>query len=664
MLALLVVRVAPALATASVLSASPVAGDFGNGDSYGVVPGRTLTFTFTNPTASTVTVSDLRLIGADASEFRMPNNNCPLAVPAPGQVCSVQVTFQPTTAHAAVAALELTDGTGATLDVPLTGTGITGTLSAFPNPAYFQPQPWFNGSQQQDITIQDSPDAGVQATSMTITGPDAARFYISGGQNCTNQSYPAGGMCNVQIQFNPPNGPGIFHAQLQISSDSQSSPLTVPLTAAALSGPAAVVTPSETDFGNVALGSSAARTVTISNYGDSAMQVQGSFMVGTQSNFPVTADGCSGRQVDPGSSCQMVVAFQPSAVGFRQATLILLTNTPTTVLPVTFSGTGMPTLNGAATITGTTAAGSTLTCNPVGYPAGTSYQYQWLRNGQAIAGANTPGFVPLDANVGERLACRLLSTNSVSQQAATSPATAPIAPMTLSGELGAFTGQQTCRAVQVDHLLRVGHHAAIIRYGQPVTPWAPLTIASATSLQVRVDGQTLGRRKTMSITPRALSALADGIHKLTITAANKTTASQLLLAPCQLAVRFQGGPGQPTTLSASGRYGITTLTFKLPRQMHLNIRAGRNLGSATYVSAGAPPSEFGLVGPRTSWNNVRITLTPHTITVSNLPIQTGVVNIALRAGVITGRPGTLTATAKQRGSRSPRTARTPASWFR
>ena len=81
------------------------------------------------------------------------------------------------------AALEITDDSG-TLDVPLSGTGITGTLSATPNPVAFTPAPWFYGGQQQSITIQDSNDAGVQVNSAVITGPDASRFSIGWGQNC------------------------------------------------------------------------------------------------------------------------------------------------------------------------------------------------------------------------------------------------------------------------------------------------------------------------------------------------------------------------------------------------------------------------------------------------------------------------------------------------
>ena len=238
-------------------------------------------------------------------------------------------TRSDTDSRAKSASLELTDDSG-TLDVPLMGTGITGTLTANPNPLNFTPQPYYNGGQQQGINIQNSNDAGTQASSGTITGPDASRFYIAYGQNCTNQQYGPGNGCGMGVGFNPPNGPGTFHAQLEISSDSLSSPLVIPLNATALNGPHAVVGPLQTDFGNLAIGNSASQTVTVANDGDAPMQIQQAFMVtGTPSVFPITADGCSGQVVNQGSSCQFTVRFEPTAAGFREGSvIIIINNTP------------------------------------------------------------------------------------------------------------------------------------------------------------------------------------------------------------------------------------------------------------------------------------------------------------------------------------------------
>jgi len=636
--------------------------DFGNHDIHSG-GGPTQTFTFTNNTPGIVTVSTLDVVGPNASAFQLNANTCPGAILPTTGSCSVQVTFSATSTGPQTASLEITDDSG-TLDVPLSGTGITGTLTASPNPVNFPPQPWFNGGQQQSINIQNSNDAGTQTTSAIITGPDAARFYIAWGQNCISQQYGPGSICGMGIGFNPPNGPGTFHAQLEVSSDSLTSPLIIPLNATSLSGPHAVISPVQTDFGNVAVGHSAAQIVTVSNDGDYPMQIQQAFMVtGRPSDLPIAADSCSGQVVSQGSSCTFTVAFQPSTTGELDGAVILITSGNGAITPIGFSGNGLPTVNGAGTITGNLAAGSTLTCNAIGYPDGTSYAYQWLRNARLVAGVSTQRLVLHDTDVGAVFACRIIATNAVSSQMVTSPTTSAIAPMTLIGEPGAFTDEGTCRSVQADHLLRLGGHPVSVSYGSPATPWAPLTLASAVTLRARIDGYSVGVGKLVTISPRTLSRFADGNHTLQVTGAATSSQSRLVLGPCLLAVRLNGGPGQVTTLSASSRYGISALTFRLPPSLHLTTRLERKLGWATLKSAGYPSRGFNLIGPRTASNDVHVILTAHTLTVTNLPAQTGVITVALRAGVLFGDPGIVRLSARQRGSRTLLHASTPATWL-
>jgi hypothetical protein len=193
---------ASARAATSVLSPSPASWDFGSDDIHSG-GGPSQTFTFTNNTAGNVNVSSDIVVGSDAADFQLSSNTCPGAFLPPSGSCSVQVTFHATSTGAKSASLELNDDSG-TLDIPLTGTGITGTLTANPNPLNFTPQPYFDGGQQQGINIQNSNDAGTQTTSATITGPDATRFYIANGQNCTNQQYGPGNGCGMGVGFNPP----------------------------------------------------------------------------------------------------------------------------------------------------------------------------------------------------------------------------------------------------------------------------------------------------------------------------------------------------------------------------------------------------------------------------------------------------------------------------
>ena len=180
-----------------MLSPSPVAWDFGNDDVHSG-GGPNQTFTFTNSTAGDVNVAGDTVIGPDAADFQLNSDTCNGAFLPPTGACSVQVTFNATSTGPKTASLELNDDSG-TLDVPLTGTGITGTLTATPSPLNFTPQPYFDGGQQQGINIQNSNDAGTQTTSATITGPDASLFYIANGQNCTNQQYGPGNGCGMGV---------------------------------------------------------------------------------------------------------------------------------------------------------------------------------------------------------------------------------------------------------------------------------------------------------------------------------------------------------------------------------------------------------------------------------------------------------------------------------
>jgi hypothetical protein len=467
------------------------------------------------------------------------------------------------------------------------------------------------------------------------------------------------------IGFNPPNNAGTFHAQLELDSDSLSGPLLVPVNVTVLNGPHALIGPSQTEFGAVAIGKTVSQTVTATNDGDAPMQVQQAFMVtGTPSVLAIAADGCTGQIVDPGSSCKFTVDFTPDGPGYREASVIFVTNGQGSITPIGFSGTGVPAAAGAVVIDGNTAAGGTLGCRPVGYPARTIYAYAWLRNGRPIAGADTDHLALLDADVGSKFACRVVASNAVATQTASSAPTAKVTPMSLTGQSGAFTDESVCRSVGLPHLMALGSHQALASFGSPSTPWAPLTLTSSVPLRASIDGQLVGSGPTVTVSPRRLTNFADGAHTLLVTGARASTTSQLQLTPCDLALRMNGGWGQATALSASSRFGVSALTFTLPREMRLNPAAGRRLGWVTLRSVGYPSTGFDLLGTRTVYNDVTVKITPHTVTLTNLPDQTGVVGVTLLARALSGRPGNASLVARERGLPGLARASTPVTWLR
>lgn len=632
------------------MTPSPASWDFGNQDIHsGGSPGETLTFT--NDTADNVSVYSDTLVGTDPGEFQITADTCSAAFLLPIGFCTVQVSFVPNQTGEVTAALELDDDTG-TLDVPLSGNGITGTLNADPDPLEFQSEPYYDGGEQQGITITDSDDAGTLATAGTITGPDASMFYIANGQNCADQLYQPGNQCGVNVGFNPPSYAGSFNADLEIDSDSLSGPLIIPLSATTLNGPQPVLTPAQISFGDVAVGAGESKTVTLANEGDAPMQIQEAFVVsGTPQAFPITADGCAGQIIYPGSSCQFTMEFEPATPGFGEgATLIIIGNTPGPVTPIGFTGTGVSSPAGTTTILGNPADGSRLTCKPVGYPGATSYSYQWLRNGHALRGATSAIYTPGVDDVGSRLSCRLSATDPVGEQTVTSPLSAPVAAMDLSRLSGSFVDEGACRTIAVTRRLLAGGDPVTLSYPQPSLPWAPLTVSARHRLSVGIDGRAVGTGRRIAISPGTLARYGDGEHTLSIETRAHRVQTSLLLAPCMLAVRVNGGPRtQGALVALASRDAVSGATITLPPGLRLDVGSGW-LGQLSYQQAGYPARDFDVVGAHTSWNNVTVDVSTHTIRIRHLPALTGVVRFNINAGLLTGTGGIVQATATIRGA--------------
>jgi hypothetical protein len=353
---------------ASVLSPSPTSEDFGGVDMHFQ---QTMQQWFYNNSGSSVTVASVTILG-DTSSFSLQvgQDFCTGTTIANGGSCHVNVLFGPLSSPGPKSAtLELTDSTG-TVDVPLTGTGLTGTLSVNQSSLDFGSQVIQGnnngGSPQQSVTVATGPDFGARVTNVQINGPDASSFSVQ-GNGCQGYTLGSNNTCQISIQFQPISA-GSKQAQLEIDNDGTVSPLFVSLSGIGLNGPALSVSPTQAIFGNVLLGSSTSQTFTLTNVGDAPLQFQELFIVsGSPQVFPMS-DGCSG-QLAAGAACQVTVGFVPIAVGVKDASLLVISNQgPVSVIGL--SGTGVAPNSGSSGPTGATGpAGPTGPPGPQG-PAG------------------------------------------------------------------------------------------------------------------------------------------------------------------------------------------------------------------------------------------------------------------------------------------------------
>jgi hypothetical protein len=99
----------------------------------------------------------------------------------------------------------------------------------------------------------------------------------------------------------------------------------------------------------------------------------------------------------------------------------------------------------APAITGTALVGDALTCSngswtgegmlsvQAGWPLNTPFGYQWLREGVAISGATSAGYLVQSADEGHGLACEVTATNAAGHEASkSSSVTVPVAAVAVS----------------------------------------------------------------------------------------------------------------------------------------------------------------------------------------------------------------------------------------
>lgn len=328
--------------------------------------------TISNESPSAVSLESAKIDGDHASDFQVIYDECANQTVWPGGACRVEVRFQPQGLGKAGAALSIESVGGEdTIEVPLLGAGITGTLSASPNPAEFSAIPYTRGereeSQSEDRQIDiEAHEAGVQVESLSITGPDASSFSVQYG-DCENDQLGVNNWCDEDVRFQPVS-PGPKHAQLVVKSDASGGTKVVPLEGEGLFGPSVDLSSSESRLGEVPLGTAASHTFTVTDSGDYPLFIQQSFLVsGTPKMFPLLSNTCASKIVMPGTSCEFTVGFEPATPGEKDASLIFITNATPQINVLGINGVGVaPTLVSLAEALGPAASSRSSSPEPKG----------------------------------------------------------------------------------------------------------------------------------------------------------------------------------------------------------------------------------------------------------------------------------------------------------
>ena len=182
----------------------------------------------------------------------------------------------------------------------------------------------------QAVAVENTGDAALTVSSLTITGTNSDDFSAEFTTGCTATSPAPGGICSFEITF-VPSIVGVEGAFLTVSDDAGTGSQILEIVGHG-GGPLVSFSPVNIDFSNVPVGTMPSAPVLIGNTGNQPLLITNIQITGANAAlFPPTSGGCPGTSgssggLPPGSNCTMFVSFDPTAAGTFQAQIAFTDN--------------------------------------------------------------------------------------------------------------------------------------------------------------------------------------------------------------------------------------------------------------------------------------------------------------------------------------------------
>lgn len=313
-----------AVAANSTLTANP--GSF-NFNGVAVNGSSSQTITLTNTGTASVQINQIATTGLGFSSTGLTIGQSIAA----GSTATFTAKFAPTTVGLATGNVALTTtATNPTISIPLSGTGIQGSLSANPASIAFTSLR-VGSSGSVPVTLSNMGTAPVSITAHSITGTG---FTLAGWS--APASLNPGQTTSFTVTF-APSVAGAANGSVSITNSLPGSPLTIALTGTGLQAQISA-NPANVAFANVVVGNSNSQPIALHNGGNTTL---------TFSNIVTTGTGMSitglstATTIAAGGNASFNAIFTPTSATTTNGSVTLSTNGVPSSLAITLSGTGV-----------------------------------------------------------------------------------------------------------------------------------------------------------------------------------------------------------------------------------------------------------------------------------------------------------------------------------
>ncbi len=248
--------------------------------------------------------------------------------------------------HNGTATLSGTPSAGGSFPIVLTATNVVTTtqqnftlsvagVSISPSPLNFGTA-YLNSSTTLSLTLTNMTKSTVTIGGVGITPGTANAAAYKAVNHCT-AALKTGKSCTIAVTFLA-NALGLQTATLNVSDSTISTPHQIGLSAYVID-PVAQFSPTKLAFGTQAVNSSTTLPVTLTNAGQTPLNIGGISITGTNAGVFSEINNCP-AVLAPTAGCTISVTFTPTVKGARTGTLTVTDNVAGGQSSVALSGTG------------------------------------------------------------------------------------------------------------------------------------------------------------------------------------------------------------------------------------------------------------------------------------------------------------------------------------
>jgi Abnormal spindle-like microcephaly-assoc'd, ASPM-SPD-2-Hydin len=310
--------------TIGKLIATPAALNFNN-----VKEGSTASAvtTLKNVGTANVTLSQINLSGAGFSTAGIAT---PVLV-VPGESLILTVKYSPTSTRTSSGDISLVSAQGGITNVSVSGSVSQSGLTLSPANINFG-SAVTGVANTQTVQIANPGTVPVTISAASISG---AGFSSSG--LALPMTLSAGKTAIFNVKFDPKSA-GPSTGSLSLVSDASNPPSAIALSGAGVApGLTLAVNPLNVNFGNVNVGTTASRIVTLTNTGNSSVAISSAVLKGSN----LSLSGGSAVTLSPSQSITLTVQYSPTTAAATAGTLAIVSNATGAPSAIPISGNGV-----------------------------------------------------------------------------------------------------------------------------------------------------------------------------------------------------------------------------------------------------------------------------------------------------------------------------------